>query len=246
MGETVTYSFTIDNTSSDDTPNLILVNVNDDVLGDLTTEATVAGCDVLTYNDSCTFEVDHVLEADPNPLENTVTVLYNPEGFPNEITDSDMHSMEVIIEDFAGCTPGFWRQPHHFGHWMDYLPTDDFNSVFGTDAELSIGQGRNSSLTNEFSLKEAVWAGGGGFNALARHAVAALLNATNDDVNYQYTTVEVIDMVQGAVEDGNYNEVKDDFEEANEEGCSLSGQSFLDQEIEDTKGNARGNADRVR
>lgn len=226
VGETITYSFTIENTSSNDTPTLILESVSDDVLGNLTGDA-MADCDKLSYNESCTFEVNHVLEANPNPLINTVTVLYNPEGFSNDITDSDTHSLDVIVvEEFAGCTPGFWRQSHHFGHWEGYSPDDIFNSVFDTEAYLSTRKGKKSTLTNEFNLKEAVWAKGGGFNALARHSVAALLNATSDGVNYPYTEAEVIGMIQDAVEDGNFNEVKDYFEEANEEGCSIDGQSF--------------------
>ena len=36
------------------------------------------------------------------------TVLYNPAGFHNQITDSDDHSL-TIIEILAGCTPGFWQ-----------------------------------------------------------------------------------------------------------------------------------------
>ena len=226
VGETVTYEFRIENTSSDDAPNLILDSVSDDVLGDLKDEAALGGCEELASGEECQFSADHILEAEPNPLVNTVTVTYNPEGFPNEIIGTDTHSLDVIVEDFAGCTPGFWRQEHHFGHWMTYSPDDDFNEVFGTDAELSVGQGRNAELTDEFSLEEAVRANGGGFNALARHSVAALLNAANYDVNYAYSEAEVISKVQGAVNDGNYEEIKDILEEANEFGCSLDGQAF--------------------
>ena len=37
-----------------------------------------------------------VLAADPNPLVNTVTVHYNPDGFPNDITATASDSVTVL------------------------------------------------------------------------------------------------------------------------------------------------------
>ena len=50
-----------------------------------------------------------LLASDPNPLVNTVTVRYNPAGFPNVITDTDDHSTSVTPVGNDGCTPGFWK-----------------------------------------------------------------------------------------------------------------------------------------
>ena len=41
-------------------------------------------------------------------------------------------------------------------------------------------------------------------NALARHAVAALLNAASPDVDFDFTTAEVIDLVQDAFASGDF------------------------------------------
>lgn len=109
-----------------------------------------------------------------------------------------------------GCTPGYWRQGHHFDSWVGYSPDDDFDSVFGV-----------ASSFGPATLGEAVQLGGGGENALARHAVAALLNAANDDVSYAFTTGDVIGMVQGAYATGDFESVKDQFEAENEAGCPL-------------------------
>ena len=49
---------------------------------------------------------------------------------------------------------------------------------------------------------EALNANGGGIDALARHAVAALLNAAHPDVNYPLSTTEIINAVQQAIADG--------------------------------------------
>jgi hypothetical protein len=66
--------------------------------------------------------------------------------------------------------------------------------------------------------------GGGGNNALARHAVAALLNSASGGVDYEFSTAQVLDIVQG---DGAYaglsvEQRKDLLAVANERGCPLN------------------------
>jgi hypothetical protein len=110
-----------------------------------------------------------------------------------------------------GCTPGFWKQPHHLAYWIGYLPTDLFEDVFGVDAVVLDGK----------TLVEAAWTGGGHEAALGRHAVAALLNASSDEVAYAYTEAEVIALVQEAYATGDFNTYKDMLEEENERGCTV-------------------------
>ena len=59
-------------------------------------------------------------------------------------------------------------------------------------------------------------------NALARHAVAALLNASNPDVDSDFTAAQVIALVQEAVASGDFETAKDLLAAANEQGCPLS------------------------
>ncbi len=97
VGDTVTYTFTITNTSSQDSPNLTLASISDSVIGNLMSQATAAGCDVLTYQEVCSFSVSRTVQAgDPDPLVNTVNVLYHPDGFPNDITASASHSVNLF------------------------------------------------------------------------------------------------------------------------------------------------------
>lgn len=110
-----------------------------------------------------------------------------------------------------GCTPGYWRQEHHWDSWVNYSPADDFEVVFGVVASF-----------DPHTLIDAVRLGGGGERAMARHAVAALLNAGNPDVSYLYSEADVIAMVQGAYATGDFEGVKNLFEAQNEAGCPLN------------------------
>jgi hypothetical protein len=113
-----------------------------------------------------------------------------------------------------GCTPGYWRQPQHFGNWTAPYSPESPATLFGDVFADDFG-GK--------SLLQVVWLGGGGENALGRHAVAALLNAASGDVDYPYTPAEVITLVNLALA-GDANAIaaqKDEFERFNELGCPL-------------------------
>jgi hypothetical protein len=121
-------------------------------------------------------------------------------------------------EGYQGCTPGYWR--NHADRWLGVAPTDDFDATFGVDY-----------FTPDITLGTGVQLGGGDINALARHAVAALLNAhggvanvpTGETVNYPYTVDEVIQLVQDAVPNDTVEATKDLLAAANELGCPLRG-----------------------
>ncbi|MGF1616923.1 MAG: hypothetical protein ACFCU2_03840 [Acidimicrobiia bacterium] len=109
-----------------------------------------------------------------------------------------------------GCTPGYWKQVHHFDSWTGYSPTDSYETVFGVDASF------------DKSLLGALQQGGGGEKALGRHAVAALLNSASGGVSYDYSTAEVIALVQEAYASGDFEGAKNLLEAANESGCPLN------------------------
>ena len=109
--------------------------------------------------------------------------------------------------EYGGCTPGFWKQPHHLDSWVGYSTDDRFKDVFDVPCVKT--------------LLEALGTGGGDAKALGRHAVAALLNAANPDVNYFYTEAEIIGMVQSAYAFGEFEDAKDALEDQNEMGCPL-------------------------
>jgi hypothetical protein len=110
-----------------------------------------------------------------------------------------------------GCTPGYWKQARHFDSWVGYSPGDLFDVVFGV----------TSTFPAE-TLLQVLKQGGGKEKALGRHAVAALLNSTNPDVSYAFTTAEVIAIVQQAYATGQFNAAKNLLEAENQSGCPLN------------------------
>jgi hypothetical protein len=120
-----------------------------------------------------------------------------------------------------GCTPGFWKQDQHFKFWKIYKKTDKFGTVFGISTNVKIKVDNKDIWLKDATLLQALKAQGGGVNALARHAVAGLLNAASG-ANYAFTVDEVKLMVKTAIQSGNSNTIestKNKLEEANEKGC---------------------------
>jgi hypothetical protein len=127
-----------------------------------------------------------------------------------------------------GCTPGYWKQPHHFGNWMaPYDPTDLFSDHFD-DAfpGFTLLEVLNKAgCTKKKSSRRDTSAGTkcNGLWILGFHTVAALLNAASPDVDFALTTQEVIDMFNAVYPGKNpdYRDLKDVFATFNEAGCPL-------------------------
>ena len=78
-------------------------------------------------------------------------------------------------------TPGFWGAKNSQNNWDKTVlrRTDSFGFVFGL------------STTFDPTLLEVLKGHGGGTNALGRHAVAALLNASLPNSSYPYAPDEI-------------------------------------------------------
>jgi hypothetical protein len=108
-----------------------------------------------------------------------------------------------------GCTPGFWK--NSVRSWVGYSTNADFDATFGVNLF-------NPNIT----LLGALNLGGGGKEALARHAVAALLNSASPGVDYPMTTAQVIATVQAAAASGDYETAKNRLASLNEQLCPLA------------------------
>jgi hypothetical protein len=113
-----------------------------------------------------------------------------------------------------GCTPGYWKQEQHFDSWEGYSTDDMFDDVFGVGPSITLLEALNARRKDYSSGAEA---------AMLRHAVAALLNAANSDVNYGEDTDWVIEGVNLAYAgELGFEYVKDVFEDYNERHCPLN------------------------
>ena len=81
----------------------------------------------------------------------------------------------------------------------------------------------DSGTSSDPTLLGAAWAKGGGENALARHAVAGLLNASSGEVAYAFSVDQIKTMVQEAYAGGGFNTPKNLLAEQNEMGCPTNG-----------------------
>jgi hypothetical protein len=110
-----------------------------------------------------------------------------------------------------GCTPGYWKQEHHYGSWAEgYTPATPFGDVF-------------EDAFPDMSLVEVLRQGGGGLKALGRHVVAALLNASSSGVAYEMTPAYIIERFNNVYPASrhDYNTLKDMLAYYNERHCPL-------------------------
>lgn len=144
-----------------------------------------------------------------------VTFGENPDGMggvpPSGATVTFTNEQDPPPPGDEGCTPGYWKQSQHFDSWEGYATGDDFDTVFGVDL-----------FSPDITLLQALNLGGGGVNALARHAVAALLNAASSGVDASLTEAEVIQLVQDAETSGDFEAAKNTLAASNELGCPLN------------------------
>lgn len=179
--------------------------------------------------------LEHVLTTLPAGATDVEIQLFSPDPSPDVVGDSvwlaGVNASVTEPEGGAeGCTPGYWR--NHTGEgpgnqenaWTPtgYTGEQLFSSVFDRTITVRVGAKGRPEDVEDPMLFEAVVATGGDVNALARSAVAALLNAAHPDVDAYYTAAEVIEMVQDAL-DGTLDieDTKNLLDVANNLGCPL-------------------------
>lgn len=129
----------------------------------------------------------------------------------NQCTISGMQSgnlSRTTHETCDGCTPGYWKQPQHLDSWgaTGFIPedtttqsADTFNTVFGVTNYV---RNNGTPYTLLEVMRELNGNGDPISTNLGFHAVAALLNAAHPNVNYGYTSGEIITLFQNSVAKG--------------------------------------------
>lgn len=121
--------------------------------------------------------------------------------------------------DFAGCTPGYWKNRGLRIHSWDATGYDRDDLVVDVFSSASL------SMT----LLEALGGGGGrglvgAEKILLRAAVAALLNASHPDVDYSMSAASIISDVNDALDSadrGTILSLADQLDEYNNLGCTI-------------------------
>jgi len=112
-------------------------------------------------------------------------------------------SNQAFANGDEGCSPGHWKNDASKRGEADWSatafdPDDDDWDDFFTAVTLRVKSGNADSPT----LEEALNAKGGKINALAREAVAALLNESHPNIDYPLDQTDIIDLVNAAIADG--------------------------------------------
>jgi hypothetical protein len=146
------------------------------------------------------------------------------------IDDAENECFEV----FEGLTPGFWKANADKwdagAWWIEDPETDFFQTVFGVEGQVDLRLAKGKSdlfkgTESNSTLFGALGARGGDENALARHCVAAKLNAENPDVDYPWTNSTVIETCGNTITSTNsteINELKNMLDEWNNFGANIS------------------------
>ncbi|MHC4425384.1 MAG: DUF7507 domain-containing protein [Planctomycetota bacterium] len=221
FGDTVTYTICIKNTGEWPLEHVVVMDPH---LGGILPGFPA----VLAPGETVCIDFPYVVQDDdPCPLVNCAKVRSDPLGpMTNCVKDEDCARIcpEHCGGGDEGCTPGFWK--NHPGCWCGlYHPDDLIGSVFdlgGLSNDLN-GDGKPDTLMDALKYKGGKGAEGAARNLL-RHAVAALLNACDPDVDYPLSLGEVKELVKIYVETpdrGGMLALKDFFDALNNLGCPI-------------------------
>lgn len=99
-----------------------------------------------------------------------------------------------------GCTPGYWKQEHHFDSWVGFSPGQRLSGTGGAGFIFPDALASFRTMT----LLQALQGGGGpgltgATRILMRAAVAALLNAANPNVAYGFSVADVRNATNSAL-----------------------------------------------
>ncbi len=220
----VTYTYTLTNNGS----QLSNVVLDDDKLGNIDTISFLdAGGTVTRTKQTClsqtttnTATAMGILPSGSHcaatPATATVNLIITPPppppgctGDSDDCDDDGDNAPPPTGEHHNGCSTKYWKDDAHKKQWKMFKSGDRFGAVCKVDS------GGNRKLIDTLDVH------GGGSKALGRQAVAALLNATNPNVNYYYSASEVKAMVQNAYATKDFTTPTGLLKKYNNMGCPL-------------------------
>ena len=215
VGDPVTWTYRVTNNGNVD---LTAIDVTDDQLGAITCPATA-----LAPDESMTCEATGIAIEGQYTNRATVIATAQADAADLQVTDEDPSHYIGIVEvpGLLGCSHGYWK--NHLGEWAatPYAPTALVGDVFVSSVAFP-------SIANSSLLDALEFNGGPGVDGairnLLRQAVATLLNAAHPDVTAPYSVLEIIDLVNAAIDSDDRQEIlalAGELDDANNLGCPL-------------------------
>ena len=102
-------------------------------------------------------------------------------------------------DNFEGLSHGYWK--NHVDDWDGITVSQSFEDFFCVDGNWIVQKDKNgTTYQDDIDFAKALNgpAYGSAQNILAMQAVAAVLNALDEDINYKYSVSEIKDLVQDA------------------------------------------------
>ena len=224
VGDDVPYTVTITNTGD---ARLLIFSVEDSLVGSILPER-------IELIPTEVYEIEYsyqVLSGDPDPLFNKVEVETVVSGTAEQYVNGESQcETDLEIDIPEGCTPGFWRNnadKHDASAWFGYSPDMRISDVIRELNEPLVIRGKGKKTITDPTLLQALDANGGGVNAMIRHGIAALLNASSECVNYPIKYDNEIAMTIEETLNGfpggyTVDELHSMLAEYNELGCPLN------------------------
>jgi uncharacterized repeat protein (TIGR01451 family) len=147
IGSMVTYTYTIKNNSSIDSPKLVLEAINDDVLGDLSSYAPAN----LNPGEEVTFTAEYKVTV-AGTLTNVVTATYGVEGFPNKLVDSAEHTLFVADPNTVVTATAYTWETYPGGNVSVTIMERNTGNIDLENVSVSVFDGINTAVLDCHSV----------------------------------------------------------------------------------------------
>jgi uncharacterized repeat protein (TIGR01451 family) len=215
VGDKIIYTISVSNTGNITLTNVTLEDtlIEDTLDNDANDDGVIDGDDgdgMLEVGETWIWTGEYtVTQADYDAALESPGIYYirNTATADSNQTDPVTSSEEVSLVEvaFEGLSPGYWK--NHPSDWDGISTSTSFENFFfgGQQSNLkwlvkTPGKGKEKFVSQQdITMQQALELTGGAEAALARQAVAAVLNSRDEDVTYRFTEAQIKEWVTEAL-----------------------------------------------
>ena len=215
VGDKITYTISVSNTGNTTLTDVTLEDtlIEDTLDNDANDDGVIDGDDgdgLLEVGETWIWTGEYtVTQADLDAALESPGAYYirNTATADSQETDPVTSSEEVSLVEvaFEGLSPGYWK--NHPSDWDGISTSASFENFFFGGQQSSLqwlvktpGKGKEKFVSQQdISMQQALELTGGAEAALARQAVAAVLNSRDEDVTYRFTEAQIKEWVTEAL-----------------------------------------------